>query len=126
MKISGEGFLVQYDPEQGLVICSGLLDLRGKEGYGPVSRLLDQAVEDVHPQLTLDLTGLEFLNSSGITTLGGFIIKLRNRGISALRIRCSSDYTWQPRSMRGLQKLMPDMALEFDGPVKPRTEETGP
>jgi anti-anti-sigma factor len=113
MEVRGAGYLVCYDPERATVICEGILDLRGKAGYGEIMELLEQAVAADSPLVTLDLKDLEFLNSSGITTLGGFIIKLRDREVGRLRIQCSNKYTWQSRSMRGLQKLMPTMQLDF-------------
>ena len=113
MEVRGAGFLVCYAQEKATVVCEGVLDLRGKAGYGEILELLEQAVATDSPLVTLDLKDLEFLNSSGITTLGGFIIKLRDRGQGRLRVLCSNKYTWQSRSMRGLQKLMPEMELEF-------------
>jgi hypothetical protein len=113
MEVRGTGFLVSHDPERAQVVCAGVLDLRGKAGYADIIHLLDQAVAAPGPLVTLDLQDLEFLNSSGITTLGGFIIKLRDRGEAKLKVLCSTRYTWQSRSMRGLQKLMPEMELAF-------------
>jgi hypothetical protein len=114
MSIHGEGYTINYEPEQAAILCTGILDLRGKEGYLEVSKLLEEVVGDGKPSITLDLRGLEFLNSSGITTLGGFIIKLRDKGGSSLRVLCSNQYTWQSRSMQGLQRLLPGMTIEFD------------
>ena len=114
MEVRGDSYLVCYDPERAAVVCEGVLDLRGKEGYGEISQLLELGVDAGDALVTLDLKNLEFLNSSGITTLGGFIIKLRDRQVGQLRVLCSNRYTWQSRSMRGLQKLMPAMALEFE------------
>ena len=113
MEVRGTDFLVSYAPERATVVCAGVLDLRGKAGYGEIMELLEQAVAAGSPTTTLDLQDLEFLNSSGITTLGGFIIKLRDQGVGGLKILCSDKHTWQSRSMRGLQKLMPDMELDF-------------
>ncbi|MEZ4529185.1 MAG: hypothetical protein R2941_25005 [Desulfobacterales bacterium] len=56
----------------------------------------------------LDVRELEFLNSSGITTIGGVVIRLRKKGGIQLLIQCSDKHSWQSRSMTGLQKLMPD------------------
>jgi len=114
MEINGEGYDVRYDQGEATVICSGSFDLRGKEGYGEIVKLLGQVVDEGKPIMNLDLREVEFLNSSGITTLGGFIIKLRDKKVSRLCVLCSSKYTWQSRSMRGLQKLMPDMSIEFE------------
>ncbi len=113
MEVRGEGYIVSYDSGSATISCSGMLDLRGKEGYGEILQLFEKVVEENPEGVVLDLRELEFLNSSGITTIGGFIIKLRNKGGSKLQILCANKFTWQFRSMQGLQKLMPGMSLEF-------------
>lgn len=110
MRIHGERYDVHYDPATARVSCSGILDLRGKQSYKDIAELLDNAVNQEPPPeiMTLDVRKLEFLNSSGITTLGGFVIKLRNKGGIRLIIRCSDKISWQERSMKGLTRLMPE------------------
>jgi len=109
MEVQGDKFKVAYQIEPVTVTCSGMLDMRGKEGYKEILELFDKAVAetDSGKTVTLDVKELEFLNSSGITTIGGFIIKLRNKGEIRLLIRCSNNHSWQARSMKGLEKLMP-------------------
>ncbi|OQX12121.1 MAG: hypothetical protein BWK80_44060 [Desulfobacteraceae bacterium IS3] len=109
MEVRGDRFEITWHSASATVRCSGTLDMRGKEGYRQIIDLLDEAVSLTSSGIvTLDVKALEFLNSSGITALGGFIIKLRNKGGIRLAIRCSHTHTWQARSMKGLEKLMPD------------------
>ncbi len=114
MRVEGENYSVTFDADT--VICVGELNLRGKEGYGPIAELLDSVVaqNDLPRILNLDLRRLAFLNSSGITTLGGFIIKVRNKGGVGLKIICSNDHAWQGRSIKGLQKLMNGLEVVFE------------
>ncbi|MBF0201372.1 MAG: hypothetical protein HQK66_08670 [Desulfamplus sp.] len=117
MEIKEENYTVRYDESGASITCSGVLDLRGREGYAEIVELLGRAAESDPPsgKITLDMKNLEFLNSSGITTLGGFIIKLRKKGDTKLTILCSNSYSWQPRSMKGLGKLMPgNLEILFD------------
>lgn len=109
MEQQKDKFSVTYDAESLTVRFTGVLDMRGKEGYKEVIELFDQIVAetDAGKTVTLDVKELEFLNSSGITTIGAFIIKLRNKGGIRLFIHCSNNHSWQARSMTGLQKLMP-------------------
>lgn len=81
MQIKGEKYHVGYNPETSTIFCEGMLNLRGKDGYKDIANLFDQVVKQNHSaKITVDVRELEFLNSSGITTLGGFIIKLRKKG----------------------------------------------
>jgi len=114
MEIKGEKYNIAYDAENAAISCSGTLDFRGKEGYKEMAALLEEAVNAESPDIILDIRKLEFLNSSGITTLGGFIIKIRKKGASHLTIRGSKKYSWQARSVKGLQKLLPSMNQEFE------------
>lgn len=114
MEIKTEKYNIYYDRENAIVFCKGTLDLRGKEGYRKIADLLDLAVNGKSPLITIDIRELEFLNSSGITIFGSFIIKIRKNGSAALKIIGTNKYSWQARSLKGLQKLMPSMELEFE------------
>jgi len=114
MEIRGDKYSVRYDAEKTTFFCEGTLDLRGKEGYGKVADMMEKIVNEAPPLISLDIRELEFLNSSGITTLGGFIIKIRKKGLSRMKIIGADKYSWQARSMKGLQKLMPGMEQEFE------------
>ena len=117
MKIREEKYIFEYNTDTAVITCSGFLDLRGKEEYAAIVELLGTvaALDSLSGRITLDMRGLEFLNSSGITTLGGFIIKLRKRGDVGLTILCSNNHSWQARSMKGLGKLMPKgLEIKFE------------
>ncbi len=110
MNVQIDKHSVTYDPDTATISCSGFLDLRGKDGYKNIASLLDMVVSQtpVPETIILDIRELEFLNSSGITTLGGFVIKLRNKGGIRLIVKCSEEYSWQAKSIKGLSKLMPN------------------
>jgi hypothetical protein len=80
--------------------------------YESIMNLLLDAIEDM-PMLTLNLQELEFLNSSGISMLSMFVVKVRNQGQSQLVIQGSNQVLWQTKSLRNLQRLMPSLKLEF-------------
>ena len=111
--LSGEGYVVELDAGRDTVSMTGALRLGGLSQYGPISRMLEDAL-DGRSQLTIDLTGLEFLNSSGIATLSKFVISARNRNECALVIRGSNDIAWQGKSLNNLKRLMPSLELRFD------------
>lgn len=101
-----------FDAEQATVRCKGILRLEGVAEYQPLIDLLLAAI-DVTPDLILNLEELEFLNSSGISTLSMFVVKIRNRGDVQLTLRGSAKILWQTKSLRNLQRLMPALKLEL-------------
>nr|WP_232222185.1 hypothetical protein [Thioalkalivibrio paradoxus] len=78
-----------------------------------MSQMLEDALTDCS-DLTLDLTELEFLNSSGIATLSKFVINARNRQTCRLTIRGSGSIAWQGKSLNNLKRLMPALELTFE------------
>jgi len=117
MHVSGDKYSVVYNPETATLTCSGVLDLRGKESYKDISALFDTAADrSPSPErIFLDVRDLEYLNSSGITTIGGFAIRIRNKGGIRLLIQCAKRHSWQSRSMSSLLRLVPEcMELTFE------------
>lgn len=110
--LQDELYRVAYDAASGIIELKGTLRLNGSEEYAPVVAALHRAL-DQHRAVTVDLVGLEFLNSSGIATLSRFVIEARNRGNIALSIRASRQIAWQGKSLINLQRLMPALSLEF-------------
>ncbi|RLC12713.1 MAG: hypothetical protein DRI57_17405 [Deltaproteobacteria bacterium] len=114
MEVTGEKYNIRYDSPTGTIVCGGIMDMRGKEGYKEVAELFEKVVNEEPETVTLDIRKLEFLNSSGITTIGAkLVIRLRNKKVSKLVIRCSKAYPWHEKSVKGLTKLMPALEVRF-------------
>jgi hypothetical protein len=111
--LAGDGYRAEYDAERNCVRLEGSLRLNGLTEYAPISELLDEALDGAE-HLELDLTGLEFLNSSGIATLSKFVIAARNRKTCALTIRGSNAVPWQGKSLNNLKRLMPALELVLE------------
>jgi len=111
--LEGDGYKVELDEANGCIHMGGALRLGGLNEYAPISQMLEEAL-DGRDTLTVDLTGLEFLNSSGIATLSKFVIVVRNRQNCALKIRGSNAIAWQGKSLNNLKRLMPALELSFD------------
>ena len=111
--LRGEGYSVRFDEESDCVHLTGSLRLGGLAEYAPISQLLEDALHG-REKLTLDLSRLEFLNSSGIATLSKFVISARNHQQCALVIRGSRDIAWQGKSLNNLKRLMPSLELTFE------------
>ena len=112
MEIKTDDYSIWYDPESATVFFRGFLRLDGMEEYQPVMDMLLAAIEQA-TGFTLNLADLEFLNSSGISMLSMFVVKVREKGNIQLVLQGSDQILWQTRSLKNLQRLMPSLKLEF-------------
>ncbi|WP_035994407.1 slr1659 superfamily regulator [Leptolyngbya sp. KIOST-1] len=109
--IETEDYRVYYQAETATVVMEGFLRLDGIEAYQPVMDLLLAAA--MEEACTVDLHQLEFLNSSGISMLSMFVVKVRDRGTTRLSFRGSEGILWQTRSLKNLKRLMPELHIEM-------------
>jgi hypothetical protein len=113
-EIKGEDYTVQYIPESVTVKLQGELSLTGSADYAPIAQLLNQIAELNPPTMTLDLTKLEFLNSSGISMISKFAISMRKRSQIQLSVVGSDEIAWQRKSLQNLLKLCPNLLLTLE------------
>lgn len=110
--LQDELYTVAYDAASGTIHLKGTLRLNGSAEYAPIVALLNQVLDE-QENITVDLSALEFLNSSGIAMLSRFVIDCRNRKTIALTVLGSREIAWQGKSLVNLQRLMPHLTLSF-------------
>jgi hypothetical protein len=117
MEIQGTTYSVSYNAGTHTVKYKGVFNIRGSEGYKEISAMLNKIEAQISPpaEVVFDIRETEFLNSSGITTMGKFVIRLRQKTGISLTVLCSNRQSWQEYSMKGLEKLMPvGLTLKFE------------
>ncbi|MCD8488671.1 MAG: hypothetical protein LRZ84_18505 [Desertifilum sp.] len=112
MEITTDDYQVGYIPETATFKYQGFLRLNGMEAYQPIIDLMLNQIQP-HEKMTLDLRELEFLNSSGISMLSMFVVKVRQMENVQLVLLGSNQVLWQTKSLKNLQRLMPSLKLEF-------------
>ena len=112
--IKGESYSVEYQPETVTVKFQGSMRLNGMADYAPTEKLLNEAIDQSPPIITLNLRELEFLNSSGISMLSKFVINVRKKKTVQIAILGSNRIPWQGKSLKNLQRLMPGLEMEFE------------
>lgn len=103
-RVWDEGSTIHYE---------GTMRLSSPDEYAPIQALMAQVMERKPARVDLDLTGLEFLNSSGINLFAKFTIEVRNRGDVGLGVKGSTRVPWQAKSLPNLKKLFPSLDLQI-------------
>lgn len=114
MNLQTTEFSISFDPAEARVVFEGSMRLRSARDYDELKNLLREAHELDLPQLTLDFRGLKFLNSSGIGTIGQFIVEARKANKMKIVLQGSSERPWQSRSLGTFQRIWPKVELNID------------
>lgn len=102
---------IHYDAAHATLFFEGTLRMSGTEEYQSVSALMETVLKPEIPHLILDLTKLEFLNSSGISVLAKFVIAARKMDAIKITVQGSLSIPWQEKSLPNLKKLFPALEL---------------
>lgn len=113
-EIKGEDYTIQYDMTSNTVKLRGELALGSPKEYVPINDLLYAAVDSNPEVMIIDLKELGFLNSSGISMLSKFVLKLRKNTTVKLVVLGSNEMPWQGKSLKNLQKFLPSLRLELE------------
>ncbi|MBO6891869.1 MAG: hypothetical protein JJ866_08015 [Roseibium sp.] len=97
-----EGSTIHYE---------GTMRLSGTDAYAPILEIMNAVLAEKPELITLDLSGLEFLNSSGINLLAKFTIEIRKQPDVGVRVLGSKAIPWQSKSLKNLQRLHPALEL---------------
>ena len=97
--------------EDSVIHYEGTMRLSGTDAYAPIMELMNGVLESQTGAITLDLTGLEFLNSSGINLLARFTIAVRKQSGVAMKVKGSTRIPWQSKSLPNLKRLHPGLTL---------------
>ena len=105
MTLKGDSYTVEYVKIKNLIVFRGVLRLQGREHYQQIYDLLVSSISDVETVLSIDMSKLEFLNSSGISSLCLFAIHLRDVPGKRVVITGSNSISWQAKSLANLLKF---------------------
>jgi hypothetical protein len=111
--IAGDSKLV-FDKNKQTVIFDGSMRLANLTEYEKISTFLNEVVKVSDSILILDLKNLNFLNSSGITTLSMFILSLKKSHKVKLRVLGSNSISWQEKSLPNFNKLWTDVEISIE------------
>jgi hypothetical protein len=90
--------------ENRKAVLSGVLRLPSPTSYEQPFSVIKQNIEEAATDYTVDLVGLSFLNSSGITALARLIILARTFDVPIYLI-INDNIPWQKKSISSLKNL---------------------
>ncbi len=114
MEVITEDYKV-WDSDNYTVHLEGTLRLGGSKEYTFITNLLHEVLEKSdNTEITIDLSALHFLNSSGINILSKFAIFVRKKGAIQFTVKGSTNIPWQNKSLPNLKKLYPALILQIE------------
>ena len=102
----------QIQVEASLAIIKGVLRLMSPYDYEEPFRDIQKGIISCTEEFTLDISKLNYLNSSGITAFAKLII-LAKSNKKKIKIIGSSQIPWQKTSMSCLDKLYHDIHMSW-------------
>ncbi|MBW4492664.1 MAG: hypothetical protein KME26_06155 [Oscillatoria princeps RMCB-10] len=114
MEIKTDDYRVWYDPATATLNFQGLLREGSIADYKPIEQLLDEALAQEVPALTINLKGLEFIDSSATSVLSRFVIVVRKKKTIQLAAKGSKGIPWQEKLLDNWHRLMPGLTREWE------------
>ena len=111
MTLKGDNYSFEFIKPSNKIVFRGVLRLQGKEHYQEIYDLLIKSIALVESVLSIDMSKLEFLNSSGISSLCLFAIYLRDVPGKRVIITGSNSISWQAKSLNNLLKFTDKIQL---------------
>ncbi|MBT9317777.1 slr1659 superfamily regulator [Leptothoe spongobia] len=112
--IEGENYLVQCDEQTATITFEGSLRLSGPDAYAPIAQLMRDLLKQGPELIKLNLRDLRFLNSSGISMISKFVIRVRSEKTVNMIVVGSQNTPWQGKSLKNLQRLLPSLEIILD------------
>jgi hypothetical protein len=101
---SVRSYSVRVTKDFSRIAFAGTLRLQGRKDYERIHRMLRYTSDRSGEGLEIDLRQLQFLNSSGISTLSLFIIEMREIGKN-ITVTGSKLIAWQSKSLSNFRRL---------------------
>lgn len=100
-----------YTESESLIVFEGSMRLPSMKEYGVISDFLNEAADTSAEHLTLDFKSLEYLNSSGITTLSLFVLNCKQEENPQITVLGNHSIPWQQKSISNFKKLWSDVEI---------------
>ncbi len=100
--------------EAGRASVSGVLRLPSLKAYESALEPVRSGLSNAAAVYTVDVTDLQFINSSGITALSRLVVQARSED-KGLVFRINRSIAWQERTLTLLKRLYAKVEVEVAG-----------
>lgn len=116
MKLAIENASFTFDKDSATINIEGSLRLSGMQKYHEEGffDFLKNAVKASDTSINLDLTKLQYLNSSGVTAFSRFILELKKESLNPIKVIGNTEVSWQKKTLPNFPKLWNQVTLDFE------------
>lgn len=105
-----DDFQLTLDADASGAKLVGVLRLSSPQAYRDVLQPISDALDAGPGEFRLDLAGVSFMNSSGVTALSRLIMSARQHGTRLLCV-VDDEVSWQRKTLSSLQRLNPRLEI---------------
>lgn len=113
LKIEGDIYKIWYEDTERVIHFEGSLRLWDPGEYTRIRQYMVDIYELDIESLVVDVTRLDFLNSSGISMLCKFVFEIKKINRIPVTITGRNDILWQKKSLHNLKKLWDKIELKL-------------
>lgn len=113
MIIENDDYKIWYDEKNETIFFQGSLRLWDPVSYQKIRQMMLDIYALDTEKLLLDFKNLDFMNSSGISTLCKFIFDAKEMQKKKLKIVGNTEILWQKKSFENLKKIWDQIELVF-------------
>ena len=105
-----DDFEITLEPDSSGATLVGVMRLTSPSAYRPVFQPITDAIGLKPPSFRLNLVGLTFMNSSGVTALSRLVMAARQADVGLVCV-VDDAVSWQRKTLSSLQRLYPRLEL---------------
>ena len=106
--------VISFNEDDLTLRLKGSLRLPNMNEYEPIGQLMRESAVIAGDALTLDLKGLTYLNSSGITNLSLFVLHCKKNHTPQITILGDQSVSWQEKSLSNFKKLWDQVKIVIE------------
>lgn len=110
-------FTLTISDDRSAATVAGVFRLASPSAYVPVMKPLVDCIEAKPRAFRLDLAGVSFMNSSGVTALSRLVMSARQHDVALVCV-VDDAVPWQGKTLSSLQRLYPKLELVRSGAAR--------
>jgi len=106
-------FSIHYENSINTIQFKGTLRMNDMSEYMKIKKYLMDIYSLDTIKLIIDFSGLDFMNSAGISTFLKFIFEAKDENKKPITIIGNKNFLWQVKSFENLKKIWNSIEIQF-------------